>query len=94
VSTLISNVGVPGCRASAIHVTVASNVGEELPPAQQHAETAEFESRVGCCRARPARVVPQRISSPSAGLSAYNLARVRASVATVNERLLCGKHKP
>jgi hypothetical protein len=30
-----------------------NTVGEQLPLAQQDAETAEFESRVGGCRARP-----------------------------------------
>ena len=50
-----------------------NTVGEQLPPAQQHAETAEFERRVGGYRARRVRAVLQRIRiclhcSPSAGL--------------------------
>jgi hypothetical protein len=36
-----------------------NTVSEQLPLAQQHAETAEFESRVGCCRTRPVRAVRQ-----------------------------------
>src|SRR4029077_11898670 len=38
-----------------------NTVGQQLPPAQQHAETGEFERRVGCCRTRPVCVVLQRI---------------------------------
>jgi hypothetical protein len=76
-----------------------NTVGEQLPPAQQHTETPEFESRVGCCRPRPVCVVLQRIRiclhcSPSAWfVAACNLARVRALVASLNEGLLSGKHR-
>ena len=58
-----------------------NTVGQQLPPAQQHAETGEFERRVGCCRTRPVCVVLQRIRiclhcNPSAWfVAACNLAR-------------------
>jgi hypothetical protein len=34
-----------------------NTVGQQLAPAQQHAETGEFERRVGCCRTRPVCVL-------------------------------------
>jgi hypothetical protein len=45
-----------------------NTVGEQLPLAQQHAETAEFESRVGYGRAGPVRASRQRVFAPEGGL--------------------------
>jgi hypothetical protein len=45
-----------------------NTVGEQLPLAQQHAETAEFESRVGYGRAGPVRASRQRGFAPEGGL--------------------------
>jgi hypothetical protein len=45
-----------------------STVGGQLPPAQQHAKTPEFETRVGRCRARPIHAFRQRVFAPEGGL--------------------------
>jgi hypothetical protein len=37
-------------------------VGEQLSPAQQNAETAEFESLAGGCRVRGVSALPKRVS--------------------------------
>jgi hypothetical protein len=69
-----------------------NTVGEQLPLAQQHAETAEFESCVGYCQVRPICAVWQRISSrlhfspPAWSLVAFNFAWLGALVASVHEQ--------
>jgi hypothetical protein len=74
-----------------------NTVREQLPPAQQHAETPEFESRVGCCRTRPVWVVLQRIKiylhcTPSAWIfGGLQLGAGSALVAPLNKGSLSGK---
>src|SRR5271165_6253888 len=43
-------------------------VGDQFPAAQQHAETAEFERRVGGCRARPICAMRRRVLTVEGGL--------------------------
>src|SRR3984893_9794917 len=45
-------------------------VGHQLPAAQQDAETAEFEHRVGCCRARPVGPLQRRVLAVEGELGA------------------------
>jgi hypothetical protein len=45
-----------------------NSAGKQLPLAQKHAKTAEYESRIGCCRARPVSPVRQRVCAPENGL--------------------------
>jgi hypothetical protein len=42
-------------------------VGDQLPPAQEHAEAAEFEGHIGCCRARPVCAMPRRVFAAEGG---------------------------
>jgi hypothetical protein len=45
-----------------------NTVREQLPLAQQDAETAKFERSVAYCRARPVRAWQQRVFTPEDGL--------------------------